>query len=136
MSEESVAKKGDLSVQEKRALVLIGPPGSGKTTKARELASARGAYCEIEGPQLDSPFQDWLDEKAKTVIVDGFPNGAEARRKLKALITSDRIQVNRKMQKPFDRPTPNFIFCTSEWNPLCLSESDRRFRIVHLPEKV
>lgn len=96
----------------KNATIISGPQGSGKTMRARAIASAIGRFREISWSQLSERFglADLVDIDA--VIIDEVPADEIAMRRVKSLITSDTLRVNRKHAEPLYIPTPHFIFLT------------------------
>ena len=122
----------ELSIKRGQALVLVGPQGCGKSTKARELAAKVGAFVEISGEELEDKFTDWLSEEPVTVIVEmERPLSQKAATTLKSLITSEEATCHRKGRYPCTVRTPNFIFCTGDKD--FLPADSRRFHIVELP---
>lgn len=99
------------------ALVLVGPRRCGKSTLARKLAAAEGAFREISLHDLESHFQNWLDGQVKTIIVEGFPTRPAALERAKQYATADQIEVNRQMRPVELMPAPHFIFCTDDAEP-------------------
>jgi hypothetical protein len=123
------------SIQRGRALVLVGPQGSGKTKKAHELAAQTGRYIEMSVNEISSPFQlgNALASEPATVIVElDRPLDERLTTTLKGLITNTHTVCHRKMREPISVRTPNFIFCTGNRNFLP-DDGGRRFHIVELP---
>lgn len=117
-----------------QALVITGPQGCGKTQLARKIAEQHGSFVEVEAAQLDDHhgISEALANKPATLIVDGLPTQNAVIEKIKAMITSGSVRVNRKHQVAEIVETPNFIFCSGEANPFLLAGVDRRFQVVRL----
>lgn len=115
-----------------QALVITGPQGSGKTSLAREIAAAHGAFAEIDATRLntDLGLAEAMQSAPKTLIVNGIPKMSAAA--IKELIASKTVRVNRKFQTPKEVATPNFIFCSGHADPMPIGEGDRRFHVIHV----
>ena len=119
-----------------QALVIIGPQGSGKTTLAREIAAKHGSkVLEVCAHDLAGRFgiDNLLANNPDVIICEEFPIDAAARAKLKDLITSDTVTVNRKYQPPIKVRSPHLIFCSS--GAEFLTEHDRRYRVVSVDRR-
>jgi len=121
----------EAKIEKGRALVLVGPQGCGKSTLARKLAAAEGAFREIGLHDFERDLQNWMDAQIRTIIVEGFPNRPAALERAKQYVTADQIEVNRKMRPVELMPAPNFIFCTGDAEPLKHLEG-RRFHIARM----
>ncbi len=113
-----------------KALVIVGPEGSGKSVLARSIAMHYGKFQEVElGVNFDFQLRDALNGRVKTLIIDGEPSDHD-RALLKSLITSPATSIRVPFSKTVRTvPTPHLIFCSgsTDW----LGDSDRRFTIVH-----
>ena len=119
---------------QRKALILRGPSGCGKTILAKELVENAGEYSEVNVEEVlneGSRFKQWLDNTPKTVIVEGVPKSDDIG-KVKLLITSTGIQQERKYKDRTMLPTPMFIFCTGDDEPIDLLSDDRRFYVINM----
>ncbi len=114
-----------------RALVIVGAQGSGVSAAARQLAAKHGSFSEINVDKLEDRFQSWMSRDIKTVIVDGIPRRRTALVALKSMLLNDEMQVHRKGQPSQRMRCPNFIFCTSDPEPLKHLEG-RRFQVISI----
>jgi energy-coupling factor transporter ATP-binding protein EcfA2 len=121
-----------LHLKQKKALVIVGPQGSGKSLLARKIAESLGTYAETCFSVLSSPFDlgVLLMGKPATLILEEFSHQRVIRNGLKNLITSDTMLMCRRGQMDTTVPTPNFIFCSGD--PLPMGVDDRRFHVVHM----
>ncbi len=115
-----------------QALIITGPQSCGKSTLAREIAKAHGAFAEIDAERLQENFglSEVMESDPKTLIVEGIPNMSVA--EIEALISSKSISVNRKYRMSKVVETPNFIFCSGDPNPIPLVDGSRRFLVISL----
>lgn len=97
-----------------RALIICGPALSGKTTLARQLASARGPFREIHSRTLDDKFTDWLLPAVPTFIVKDLPESKWALEKLKTLVSNESFRVDRMGLPCVEIKTPAFILVTED----------------------
>ena len=126
----------NIKLEKGKALVITGPEGSGKSTKAREIAAAHGTYAECAfGDVADRHggrfgLSRVMDGKPATVIVEGFEPGEAD--DLKPLIALPEMWIEKRGENPVRVPTPNFIFCTGSKEPLNLGARDRRFMVIEV----
>lgn len=118
-----------------KPLIIAGPQGSGKTTKAREIAVAAGTVAEIAWCDLSAPFDLGNifggDDKPKTLIVDEMPATPEAMAQAAKLAGAADWMLNRKYQEPVRVPAPALIFCTTGSVDF-LHDAVRRFSVIEL----
>lgn len=114
-------------------VIIIGPQGSGKTTKARELAASIGNHVEIVADDVLGRFGPvQLLSGPEAVIVD------EVRRdqwpalaaRLKGWICAREITVNVKYRPAVRIPTPNFIVVSNDLSDDVVLDSERRFAVI------
>lgn len=124
----------------RQALVLVGPPGCGKTTLATMLAAESGSFVKAEYWQVTNKreLSTLLQSEPRTVIVEDLnplnPTLAIDGRLqiLKELITSSTTEIQSKGSPVRDVRTPTYIFCTGEAVPFAQEMSNRRFTVVHM----
>jgi ABC-type phosphate/phosphonate transport system ATPase subunit len=123
----------NIDIERGRALVLTGPEGCGKSRLARQLASKHGSFVEISAYTLASPFDfgNALANEPQTLIVEDIPRDARSLQLVKSMLTSERVQCDRKGLEPKFVRSPNFIFCTNDANPF-IGHDDRRFAVFQM----
>jgi hypothetical protein len=122
----------------KRAIIICGDEAKGLSL-AIQIAAADGPYSQIA---MDE-FQDhWglealVHECPTTLIVQGPFSHVLSHKftldRLKSLISSETVKVNRLAKPRVDVKTPNLIFVSGHVDPFpSIDQSDRRFMVVHI----
>lgn len=122
------------SMERGRALVLIGPQGSGKSLLAHELARHSGTSVEALAEDLAKVNiqRRLLMAEAATCVVEGFPHSSRALGWVKSMITAEAVGIRTDSGAARQVRPPNFIFCTGDASALSLTTADRRFKVVRL----
>lgn len=116
-----------------KATIIVGPQCSGKTTKARQMARARGAFDEADFESIESPFglTAVLSRDAKTLIIDEPRQTLGAWSKLKALCTASEWMLPRKGHNPEFISARDVIVTTNEL-PHGMEFMGRHFQVIRL----
>lgn len=122
------------------SLVFHGGQGVGKNLFFETYKDIFGRYGLVIGQdQLDDKFNDWASHKM-FVVADEVVTRAElyqTKNKLKAMITGNTIQINPKgLASHSEKNCMNFVFLSNEDMPLVLEKDDRRYFVIHTPEKL
>lgn len=114
-----------------KLLVISGPQGCGKSTKARQIAVE--PFREIDVGGLSSAFElsDVLLSRPKTLIIDDLPRTRAQKEMLKMLVRSDTWVCARKGLPSEHVPVPHLILCTSD-DYRDFDLGDRSFTVLHL----
>ncbi|MCU7904472.1 MAG: hypothetical protein KZQ76_01220 [Candidatus Thiodiazotropha sp. (ex Epidulcina cf. delphinae)] len=101
-------------------LVIIGPQGSGKTIRAKEIAEKCGTYqyAFLDDILSDMPLDELLTGKPDTVIVEEAFCSKKQLARLKAVITK--------------KGAPNFIFVSNSHSNFPEPHTSRRFRFLRI----
>lgn len=105
----------ELLRKKRKALVLAGPQGCGKTLLARQLAKDVGNYVEISVEEIigkQSRFTPWLQDSPNVVIINGELKYGDLLR-VTPLIVQNDLQCNCVGKEPKTVKAPIFIFCTT-----------------------
>lgn len=128
-----------------KALLLVGPGGSGKTTRAHEEAAKIGPNCfTTDFHELVSRFGlgRILAQNPDVIIVEGVElrDLTSDRNTLKALIDGDEIEIHQKHKNPRMARCPRLIFTMLTPGEVMLADVVdkslwRRFEIVECKPK-
>jgi energy-coupling factor transporter ATP-binding protein EcfA2 len=123
----------------KKALLIVGPEGSGKSILAGILAHSEGGHLTISAHEfMTNPFALGSSvEDINTVIVEGviykdIIADNDVTDFVKHLISQNHMEVNQKNKPVRIVNTPNFIFTTSDATCLYLPSHCRRFRTIEI----
>jgi putative DNA primase/helicase len=124
----------------KTALVFHGPQGTGKNLFFEAYMAIFGEYGRIvDQHAIEDKFNDWASRKL-FLIADEVVAQQElfhVKNKLKAFITGEWIRINPKNVAAHDeRNHVNLVFLSNESRPLVLEKDDRRYTVIHTPEKL
>ena len=122
------------------ALVFHGGQGTGKNLFFEAIMSIYGDYGRIvDQSAIEDKFNDWASKKL-FLIADEVVARTElyhVKNKLKGLVTGEWIRINPKNVMAHDeRNHVNLAFLSNEAQPLVLEKDDRRYTVVHTPEKL
>jgi putative DNA primase/helicase len=122
------------------ALVFHGPQGTGKNMFFEAIMAIYGEYGRIVNQAaIEDKFNDWASRKL-FLIADEVVARSElfhVKNKLKSFVTGEWIRINPKNVSAHDeRNHVNLVFLSNEATPLVLEHDDRRYMVVHTPEKL
>ena len=122
------------------ALVFHGPQGTGKNLFFEAVMAIYGEYGRIvDQAAIEDKFNDWASRKL-LMIADEVVARQElyhVKNKLKSFVTGEWIRINPKNVAAHDeRNHVNLVFLSNESQPLVLEKDDRRYTIIHTPEKL
>ena len=124
----------------KTALVFHGPQGTGKNLFFESYMAIFGEYGRIvDQSAIEDKFNDWASKKL-FLIADEVVARQElfhVKNKLKCFVTGEWIRINPKNVAAHDeRNHVNLVFLSNESQPLVLEKDDRRYTVIHTPEKL
>ena len=124
----------------KTALIFHGPQGTGKNLFFEAVMAVYGEYGRIvDQDAVEDKFNDWLSRKL-FMIADEVVARAElyhTKNKLKGIITGSSLRINPKNVSAHDEVNHvNLVFLSNEYQPLVLEKDDRRYAVIHTPEKL
>ena len=122
------------------ALVFHGPQGTGKNLFFEAVMSIYGEYGRIvDQAAIEDKFNDWASRKL-LMIADEVVARQElyhVKNKLKSFVTGEWIRINPKNVAAHDEKNHvNLVFLSNESQPLVLEKDDRRYTVIHTPEKL
>lgn len=122
------------------ALIFHGPQGTGKNLFFESIMAIYGEYGRIvDQSAIEDKFNDWASKKL-FLIADEVVARTELfhiKNKLKCFVTGEWIRINPKNVSAHDeRNHVNLVFLSNESQPLVLEKDDRRYAVIHTPEKL
>lgn len=122
------------------ALILHGGQGAGKNLFFEAMMAIYGEYGRIiDQAAIEDKFNDWASRKL-FLIGDEVVARQElfhVKNKLKGLVTGEWIRINPKNVAAHDeRNHVNIVFLSNETQPLVLDKDDRRYAVIHTPDKL
>lgn len=122
------------------ALVFHGGQGAGKNLFFEAMMAIYGEYGRIiDQAAIEDKFNDWASRKL-FLIADEVVARQElfhVKNKLKGLVTGEWIRINPKNVAAHDeRNHVNIVFLSNETQPLVLEKDDRRYAVIHTPDKL
>lgn len=122
------------------SLIFHGPQGTGKNLFFESIMAIYAEYGRIvDQAAIEDKFNDWASKKL-FLIADEVVARTElfhVKNKLKSLVTGEWIRINPKNVAAHDeRNHVNIVFLSNEAVPLVLEYDDRRYMVIHTPEKL
>lgn len=122
------------------SLIFHGPQGTGKNMFFESVMAIYDEYGRIvDQAAIEDKFNDWASRKL-FLIADEVVARTELyhlKNKLKSFITGDWIRINPKNVAAHDeRNHVNLVFLSNEPTPVVLDHDDRRYMVVHTPQKL
>lgn len=122
------------------SLIFHGPQGTGKNLFFESIMAIYGEYGRIvDQAAIEDKFNDWASKKL-FMIADEVVARTElfhVKNKLKAFVTGEWIRINPKNVSAHDeRNHVNIVFLSNESVPLALDHDDRRYMVIHTPDKL
>ncbi len=122
------------------ALIVHGPQGTGKNLFFEAIMAIYGEYGRIvDQAAIEDKFNDWASRKL-FLVADEVVARAElyhVKNKLKSLVTGEWIRINPKNVAAYEEKNHvNMVFLSNEATPLVLEHDDRRYMVIHTPDKL
>lgn len=122
-------------------LIILGEEGTGKTMFTTVICKLFGNYALPNIASIDDvvgQFNSITENKMLVVLneVNATENTANKKaihNKLKTLITEDINIINKKGVDQYEAENvSNYIICSNEFNPILISENDRRYVVTEV----
>ena len=122
-------------------LAILGDEGTGKTMFTTVICKLFGNYALPNIASIDDvvgQFNSVTENKMLVVLnelnaTENTANKKAIHNKLKTLITEDINIINRKGIDQYEAENvSNYIICSNEFNPILLSENDRRYVVMEV----
>ena len=126
-------------------LIILGEEGTGKTMFTTVICKLFGNYSLPNIASIDDvvgQFNAVIENKMLVVLnevnaTENTTNKRSIHNKLKTLITDSFTIINRKGIDQYEADNvSNFIICSNEFNPILLSENDRRYVVMEVNNSV
>ena len=122
------------------ALVFHGPQGTGKNLFFEAVMAIYGEYGRIvDQAAIEDKFNDWASRKLLMIADEVVARNElyHVKNKLKSFVTGEWIRINPKNVAAHDEKNHvNLVFLSNESQPLVLEKDDRRYTVIHTPEKL
>ena len=122
-------------------LMILGDEGTGKTMFTTVICKLFGNYALTNIASIDDvvgQFNAITENKMLVVLnelsaAENTANKKSIHNKLKTLITDDINVINRKGIDQYESENvSNYMICSNEFNPLIISENDRRYVVTEV----
>jgi putative DNA primase/helicase len=121
----------------KSALVVHGPQGVGKSLFFRAYMQIFGGYGRVVRQEdIEDKFNEWASRTLFLLVDDvvAYPNLRNFRKKLKALIVDDVIQIDRQCRpRSVESNRANLALLSSEPKPFVADADERRYALIRAP---
>lgn len=125
-------------------LIILGREGTGKSIFTSVICKLFGNYALNNISNIDDiagKFNGSNENKMLIVLneinaTENTINKKSIQNSLKTLMTEDKIQINKKCVNQYEtKNVANYIICSNEFNPIIVSEDDRRYFITEVSDK-
>jgi hypothetical protein len=121
------------------ASVFWGIQGAGKSILGEVIGSLYGDnYYELSPEELMSQFNEYMRYRQFILVNEIMSTGQRADAdKLKAMITRERVAINRKYQPPFQvRDSINYLITSNHPDALLVDDFERRYFVHRVSTKL